>query len=145
MEFKKGDIVIVNGEHDGITFINAKGILLEDKLKYNTVGIEFDIKQNRMHSCGGKGKHGYCWNIYGDTVKFTKISEYKVKDNLTLSAIMDKNPCAHVCNAILCEVADMDDSFVYITQEIFENSKVMQDNTTWLLSYGFIKRVFTRS
>ena len=52
----------------------------EDSYTYN-IGIEFDEKIDRGHTCDGTGRNGYCWYCSSDDLEFL-VNEEEAPDGL---------------------------------------------------------------
>lgn len=76
----KPEYVMEYGEDDFI------GTIIHINKYGDIVGIEFDKGISNGHSCQGKGKFGYCWNVdYRDVIIEGDISNFKEElDKITL-------------------------------------------------------------
>lgn len=63
-QFRQGTRVIGIGVHDNKDLRGITGTVLRSyNRRETTIPIEFD-EFIQGHSCGGLGKHGYCYNIW---------------------------------------------------------------------------------
>lgn len=84
---KIGDRVIVKSEYLSIYDKDKCAGTIIDINKYeDIIGIEFDDLLHNGHSCNGKGKNGYCWNVgYRDVIIEDNIATFRKElDKITL-------------------------------------------------------------